>query len=523
MSLSGFTLATMDIDVSRCIARVKDATAALADLGAAGCLVTDDLMSCQVSIPEAQSEGMPYRDLLDRLRELSDVYLLFREGPLSFEVSGSAASPLNFVNDPAGDPSTIFDGDLLPIAQRAWRGDVGAALRLPGSWRGTATVQLQAPFREQASHIAWRAVRTTAVLLDTFAAYPWWRTAELIRASEGPVMAVVVDEIGVAFYTPSLSIASVDLLQGAPVPKGMNARRASVKDCTAARMSWDIALPEELMPSTGKPGDPRVEQALMPKAEACAWAWLSNDVDAPNGDQAVLEFFGYRRKTFDLSAVGYAASPGQRAYSAYRWATVEESPDRVLAIRQVVSLQDGRALPGRPDDVVAAAEPLYQALRAGEVAAVLETQRQARSIAIDTARQSAESAQTAAKSAAERTIASLGAVAGIAVANATAVLSAADSRSIAIGISGLFIFLALWAIFIEGPPMGSPITSLKDDLPTIASLLSEKERKTILDLHVVTKAKRSVLRIRGITPVIYVLGAALTIWVAHVRFGLKFP
>ena len=514
----------MDIDLALSIARVKDAAAALADLEAAGCPVVDGLLSCQVTIPKMQSVGMPHNHLLDRLRQMSDSHVMFEEGALSFELTGTPGSPLDFLSDPAGDPTTIFDDTVLPVAKRAWQGDVGAAMTLPGTWHGNVTVQLRVPFQTQAPEIAWRVVRTVPVLLDAFAAYPWWRAAELIREDGRPVIAVVVNEGGTAFYTPSFVVSSLDRLHSAPIPTGMNVRRAAVQGCSAVRLPGDIVLPEELMPSQANSADPRMEQALKPKAEACAWAWLSNAVTAPNHDGvAMLEFSGYRRKVFELSADGYVADPGQQVYSAYRWATAEDSPDRVPAIRQVVSLQDGNELPGRPDDIVTAAEPLYRALRAGEVAAVLETQRQARSIAIDTARQSAEAAQTAAKSAAERTIASLGAVAGIAVANATSVLSAKDSRGIAIGIAGLFMFLALWAIFVEGPPMRSPITSLRDDLPTIASLLTPKERTAILDMSILRKAKRSVLRIRIVTPIIYVLGAALTIGIAHARFGLKFP
>ena len=42
-------------------------------------------------------------------------------------------------------------------------------------------------------------------------------------------------------------------------------------------------------------------------------------------------------------------------------------------------------------------------------------------------------------------------------------------------------------------------------------------------MRVMKKAKRSVLRIRIVRLIIYVLGAALTIAVTHAWFGLKFP
>lgn len=509
----------MEVDLSPCIARISDAVAALESLAAQGCPVTDGLLSCGVEILAAPSPGVPHADLLEDLRELSDRHFVFEEGPLSFELSGTPGSPLDFLNEPAGDPSSVFDGLTLEAAQRAWQGDVGAAATLPGRWRGDVNVHLQSPLDAQVPQVAWRVVRTVAVLVDSFAMYPWWRAAELIGEGDRPVILVVASEEGVSYGTPSFCVASLNVVQSASIPLGVEARRHAVKTCSAARLPVGVALPEELLPSEGGPADERVRQMLEPRAEASAWAWLSNAVaieDDATG--ARLEFFGYRRKTFELGSEGYVSGLG-RAYDAYRWATMEESPDRVLAVRQVVSLQDGDRLPSRPDDVVTAAEPLYRALRAGEVAAVLETQRQARSIAIETARQSAEAAQAAAKSTAERTIASLAAVAGIAVAHATAVLSATDARAIAIGIAVLFLFLALWAIFVEGPPLRSPILGFSEDLPKIGYLLSERERADILEMSVVKRARSTVLRIRIVTPAVYVVGAVLSFGVAHSRFG----
>jgi hypothetical protein len=513
----------MEVDLSPSIATVGDALATLNRLVAAGCRVTDELLSCRVEVPAAPSPGVPHADLFESLSYLSDSHLVFEDGPLFFELGATPGSPLDFLNVPAGDPSNVFEDSTLEIAQRAWQGDVGAATSLPGNWRGGIDVHLQIPFEEQVPRVAWRVVRTLSVLTDAFAAYPWWRTSELIREKNHPVIVVVASEKGLSYATPSLRVASFDTIQGESIPTGLAARRRAVQSGSGSQHSMDIVLPEELIPAEQSSIDERLRQALEPKAEAAAWAWLSNAVaidDASTG--ARLEFFGYRRKSFEVDSQGYVPDEG-RAYDAYRWATVEESPDRVLAIRQVVSLQDGNHLPTRPADVVTAAEPLYRALRSGEVAAVLETQRQARSIAIDTSRQAAEVAQAAAKSAAERTIASLAAVAGIAIAHATTVLSAADARGIATGIALLFVFLALWAILVEGPPMRGIITSLSDDLPKIGSLLTERQLREVLEMTSVEQAKKSVLRIQLVTPLVYLVGAVLALGVAHFRFGLRWP
>lgn len=134
---------------------------------------------------------------------------------------------------------------------------------------------------------------------------------------------------------------------------------------------------------------------------------------------------------------------------------------------------------------------------------------------------SAEGAQAAAKSATERTIASLAAVAGIAIANATAVLSDTNARGIALGIAGLFVFLAAWTIFVEGPTMRAPLASFAADLPTIGYLLPETDRAEVLNMQALKTASHAVLRVRIAAPIVYLAGAVISVAVAHYEFRLN--
>jgi hypothetical protein len=512
----------MDADLSQGIDQVKAVAEAIANAGAAGCTVVDSLLACRIVIAEAESQGIPNKELLDQLGYLSNFHFTFKEGPLSFELTSTPGMPLEFLDNPTGDPAAVFEGATLQIAERAWQGDVSAARSLPGMWRGDISVQLNLALQSQVDQIAWRVVRTLGVIENEFAAYPWWKMAELVRSTAGPVVFVVIEEPRVTYTSHSFSIISLELLQAIAIPVSISARLEAVRTCSAPRLPVEIALPEELVPQPGSMPNSRIEQVLMLKAEACAWAWLSNEVML-SSDKARIEFLGYRRKSFELDGTGYTSGSDKRIYPTYRWATMENSPDRVLAIRQVMSLQDGDTLPTEPDNILTAAEPIYRALRTNEVAAVLEMRQQARNVAIDAARQSADVAQSTARSAATRAIATLGAVASIAVARATAVLSAKDSRDIAVGIAALLIFLAVWAVFIEGPPMRAPLASLEYDFPRIADLLTQKERKDILSMNVLKKAKDDVLKIRIAAPGLYIVTAAIVLIVAHIRFGLTLP
>jgi hypothetical protein len=514
----------LDPGLSASVQAVRAISAALTDFATAGCTVTDGLRACRVTIAPAKSEGVPHRALIDAVVSCADVYLRFQREQASFELSGTAGGVLSFVSEPAGDPAAVFGPAELTLAKLAWTGNVEAALSLHGEWRGDLSVNLAAPFQQHEDVTrAWRAVRTTTVVTRELEAYPWWRTGELIRDGQRPVVIAVADEEGLAASTSAFVVVSLDRLVGrGPVPHGAGQRRAQVQGSSAGQLPDGLPLPEELELNEGSSGAAALADSLLPRAEACAWAWLSNAARiSADSAQVMLEFFGYRRRVFSLGPQGYTAQVGQRAFRMYTWATAETSPDRILAVRQVVSLYEQDDLPGRPEDIVRAAEPLYQALRAGEVAAVLESQRQARSIAVDAARGSADAAQSAAKSATERTIASLAAVAGIAVANATAVLSAADARGIAIGIAVIFAFLAAWAVFIEGPGMRAPIDGFTKDLPVIGHLLPPADQRAILDMEALKKASRAVRRVRIAAPVVYLAGALITLGVAYFKFGLR--
>jgi hypothetical protein len=516
----------LDAGVVAAISRARSATDSINDLETLGCAVADGLRACAVTIPAAEAKGVPHQPELDALRDLADLYLRFERGPVSFELTATAGSPLEFQNDPAGDPASAFTGEDLKRARAAWEGDIDAATTLPGKWSGNLTIDLAMPFarNESARAWSWRAARTAGAIMRELNAYPWWRARELVEDAERPVVVVLTAESNIEFRTATFAVVSLDRLPTVGLPAGgIAARRVEVRNASGAQLPDGVPLPEQLEPNEGHVGAERLIETLRTRADACAWAWLSNSTTARDDESAAtVEYFGYRRRGFVLPPEGYVAASGERASKVYTWATAEASPDRILAIRQVVSLYDGATLPNAPEDVIRAAEPLYLALRAGEVAAVLESQRQTRGIAVEAGRESAAAAQSAAKSAAERTIASLAAVAGIAVANATAGLSAKDARGLTIGIAALFGFLAMWATFIEGPAMRAPISSFKVDLPTIGHLLGPADRTAILGMRALKTASHAVLRARIATPIIYLAGAAVTLLVAHYRFRLGF-
>jgi hypothetical protein len=513
---------TSGSSLASALTRVAEITAAIGELESDGWSVKDEFRACSATISTPGSAGVPGWETLDALTDVADLELAFHHGPASFELGRRGTGELEFSAGPLGEPDAVFVGSELVQAQEAWAGKVAAATSLVGDWVARLTVDLAAPLAALRGDVSWRAVRRATVLEQTIAAYPWWRIREIVEDHERPVAVIVTGETDLDLRTPAFAVVSADLVQANDLRLSTFAtRRRSLQRLAANHIPPGVVVPEQLDFEDDKRGGDAPFLTLLRKfADASAWAWLSNETSvAEDATPATLEFFGYRRRFFMIGRNGFAAKE-QRPLDLYAWATAEESPDRILAIRQVISLYEGDTLPDKPQDVIRAAEPLYLALRASEVAAVLESQRQARAIAVDAARESAATAQSAAKSAAERTIASLAAVAGIVVANATAGLSAHDARAFSIGIIALFGFLVAWTAVVEGPTMGAPLSSFAADIDVIARLIGPEERAAILKMAALAKASRAVWRTRIAAPLVYLAGAVITFAIAHYRFDL---
>lgn len=495
------------------IRRVADEISKLAD---AGWTVEDGILSVRCSAPVGLS-GAHIAAVLDSLEPLAQTELRLTAGGVALRLGQQPGSALDLIDEPTGNPVAEFTGPQLVAAQRAWAGDPKAALQLTGTWKADATVYLAKPLSDVEPSIAWRVVRGLKPIEDLIGTLPWWRMAEMVRDPAGPVAFVALGA-DVDYRTPTLAIVAPDRLPIVGLQTELPGRRSALETTAGALLPPTVVLPEELVAESPLVAE-TLRDALSRRAGALSWGWLSDSVHI-DSDAATLEFFGYRRVAFPLGGDGVSQEGvADEAYRLYRWATADQSPDRVLAVRQVVSLHPGPELPDRPADVRQAAEPLYRALRSSEVAAVLDTQRQARAIAIETARQSAEAAQAAAKSATERTIASLGAVAGVVVVNATAVLKSADARGLAIAIAAFLFFLAAWAVFVEGPAISRPLRDLRSDFGTIARLLDAAEREAILGMSTIKSVERRACAARVSTPSVYLAAAAVSLLIAHFRFG----
>lgn len=400
----------------------------------------------------------------------------------------------------AGNPTEAFPDDLREAAEKAWDENVDEALSLPGAWSAAITVDPTALLDRVPGGTEWRAFRDCGAVDRFLASGSWAETSRLVGSP--PVGVVLWTGETVRVTTDALAVATLPDRPDVPAP----VRWVGDDDVPG------VPDPSALRPRNAGPGDASSGLALTlwRLAAAAAWARMASGVTASkDGADPVLEFFGFRRTAHPIPANGDGLS-GQAcrdAYDLWAWATSDVSPDRLLAVRQVVSLYHDQSPWDRARDVRDSAQPVFLALRGDAVAEAFAQQRAARTFALDVARQSATAAAALARGAVERCLASLAAVGGVVVAESGVGLGDGLAESLRALVAVFLAVLAVWSVVVEGPPVTAPTVKLKDDLNSVAPLLSPDERTSISELASVKVAKRHAWTARGAVPFAYLAAA----------------
>jgi hypothetical protein len=416
-----------------------------------------------------------------------------------------------------GDLREAFAGPDLDLAQDAWGGDVEAAMGLSGSWTATAHVDLAQLLQNADTAHRWYVLPSVDAVCSLFREHPWWDLSGLLEPPE-PVMILVcnaphdLDVHTARIYIRSLA-ADIQSLASLPpdtaAPTGVDVTRLT------GRPAPGIPAPLTLAPSPGR--EPlagsdaaKIYVELWRCCAATAWAWLATAVEPHNRQSATLEFFGLQRTRHDLQSNGPIISiPQCRAsYEMWQWTTGSDSPDQLLASRQVISLY--RDVPPWPyaSDIQSAAEPVFVALRSDATAEAFRMQREARSLALTVARETADAAIGLAKGAVERCLAALVAIGGVIVAQTSRALTDSQAFKLHLLIGIFLIALAVWSALVEGPTVSVAIDSFPKDIGTLGELLSAGQRQKILDLQTFKKAQMQSRIVRVMVPIAYTIAAA---------------
>lgn len=403
-----------------------------------------------------------------------------------------------------GELEEFFPEETLGDAQQAWNGDADAALRLRGTWN--ATIGVDPACCLDAAVTGWKVyVVSDLATAATFLNRPWWRLGELLNSMTPVLILTWRDQEDYEIRTGMLAIQpfSSTIPESTQPPASAPARPTipEIPDPRSVAPTEIVGAQTYVAP---------IATRLWNLCAASAWGWLATTVTIDEAQQvARLQYFGLQRVEHTMPADGPDALSEEHcrdAYELWRWAAETEGPDRLLAVRQIISLY--RDVPwGRGEDVRLAAEPVFLSLRSDVIAEGFKAQREARAVALTVARQTAEATTGLSKGAVERCLAALAATGGIVIAKTSATLTASQAADLRMLLAVFLLILAGWSTLIEGPAVTVGLRGLRDDVAALSPLLPEAEQRAILNLSSVKRAKRHALRVRIAVPVAYVAAA----------------
>ena len=416
------------------------------------------------------------------------------------------AEAFEIIQVPEGDLARHFEEPAnRENAERLHDRDVGAALALPLAWHATVHLDL-GRLVDTSPRIEARVVMSHA-----------WLTAEIERGGV-PGTTLLVPQAGsrrvflcadgpdAAAHFGAVSLTGVESPVELPLPSpSLAGELAAPSDL--------LALPSQLAPVQPALAGPweRASRVLAAAFVASTWHRLASAVAE---DGATIEVLGFRRvkpRLLEPSEVSDEVIDGTRRLHA--WAFQDLSPDRLLAVRQVVSLYPDDLALHQPSDVLDSAEVVFLGLRSDAVAHALQSVRDAQAHAAEAVRQSLKSVQDMLKSATERLFASLVAIAAVVVANATTKLSDRAGRDLLLAVAGYLTVLGVVHVVLEGPLLRLPLRTLDDDLKKSQPMLTEAQRQRAVALPSIAATQARVRLLRVIVPVVYgLLAAAILVW-----------
>jgi hypothetical protein len=436
------------------------------------------------------------------------------EGFIEFRVSDQGT--LEFAEQSALDLQNIFSDDEMGTGRKAFQGDLEAAITLSGRWTAVADIEPAQAMRAANDVFRWVVLRDAAAVSRLLFSQPWWDLAALVQHERPLIILIQSAGSDLRVWTQSVLAATLDEI--------------TLEEVNGYHLTLDLPqMMPNLAPATAP--DPRVliplgtrgsstemttiARSLRQPAAACCWAELASKVYVEE-DRAILEFFGLRREEWSMPASGADLEDQEitALFTLWRASTSSENPDRLLAVRQVVSLQT-EAPWHKAADIDSASQPLYTAMRSEASGEALRTQREARALALSVARDTADSTLALAKSTVERTIAIFLSIGAVIVAETTKALTSSQASDLRTLLACILFALAPWSFLIEGRAITTPTAAFPDDLKTFSSLLSVSDRTEILATEGFVRARQQAWIARIAVPTAYIVAGILTLLVAN--------
>lgn len=398
-------------------------------------------------------------------------------------------------------PKQLFDPEEVVAATKVWERESGALASITLDWR--VEIDLDLAIAVEGAKSSQLEVRWSAANLEKqFANEPIDSLSRLIP-QQGRRTYLALDGTAEPAVFGAITVATLN----------------GVTDTRIAVMPPSTPLPGEAQvrsvpTSSGTSqvlGDfghwPLTSEALAFATCATTWGAI-----ATSWTNDTLEFFGYKKVQFTLPRA-WAVEDIYGASKLRDWAFGDTSPDRILALRQIISLYNEPPF-GFVDEILTSSETIYLGLRSTAVVEAVHDARDIENRTRQAVQQSSQSSVDLAKSAGERLIAGLAAVGATAIANVTQVLTFDVTTAILAFIGGYFVVMFVLFLLVDFRAVGLPIKDLDSEVFVKSGFLRTEALKELRTSPLVEGARTLVLTTRiSITTIYALIVAALAITV----------
>lgn len=488
--------------ITQAVAELQTATATLSDLVAEGWALVRTPNFATVTITSGA-----ITPLLERIRALEPIGATVTAravvGDDAAEIEVNSAGH-RVVTSVPGNLLAAFGRELRSTANRAASGNADAMASLPADWKLVVRCDLRLPLRRADDRAEWTLLQNIADFHALLDATPVWDARAIFGSEKAPIF--VITSLEPESYL-QLGRGAVVGLHSANISKFADMLGAGGPSLSPSALPSGV-LPKQLQPLSGSEDLASSKERMTRLAVGTAWLALSTNVNLNEAQVGCVnvEIFGLQRVRHAIASSGLDVSEenARASLDLYDWASEPNAVDQQIAIDQVASLYRDDPPWSSAVDVLQAARDVCATLRRNTIGEVLLARRAARSTAIAAAAQASERTSTMVKNTAERCIASLLAVGGVIAGRSVAALSESQAESLQLLIA-LFLFgLAIWSLLFESLPARAPLRSFRQDIGSIADLLSIEERNEVLSLAAIKSAERFTTLMNFVLPATYV-------------------
>jgi hypothetical protein len=453
------------------------------------------------------------RSLIEQLRPLSavtvDARLIGRRGSDQVRLRLTSDLELSLIELPTASPRDLFDDrQEQNLAEEAWRGEVSKFLDLPWSWSLEAELALHRLVGGLPEGHDARVTLAASTIHSALTSVPAWELGTLLPDEPSRRVFIALDAQFDFAHLGRLTLTG-PLGEFGPGTSPSAVAGEHQPDLPNLPHPGDLIGAEPEAP-TATIWRSTVEH-LRVAAGIAAWCELASEA-RPRTDHVRVIFRGLRR----LSITIEAPIPDPDAVLAlHSWTFAERSPDRVLAVQQVASLQNPHELLGSASDLRDSADIVYAGLRSDAVAEAVKGYRDAHASTLNTMSQASKTVQEMTKSATDRAFAALVAIGGVLIANASKALTDEVGRHLLLLVAGFLVLLAGWSLAVEGPLIGSTFKHLKSDLSRGSPLMTTEQIDRLVAMDSVTATGGRAKLVRVAIPTMYLTFAVLILALGH--------